>query len=116
MFYVQEVDTLCFVTGRSHASRHTILLGVGTAASISCQSKYYSLFTDIKSNRLHAAHNEACFYICLVQYVLKQCHKLQNLFTLFNISESVCAHKYVNGCLMLSSKLGTRPCRSDGFY
>ena len=64
--YVQEVDTLYFVTGWAYASRHTILLGIGTATSIWCQSKYYSLFANIMSNGHNAAHNEACLYIYLV--------------------------------------------------
>ncbi len=63
---VKEVDILYFVTGWAYASRHTILLRIGTATSISCQSKYYSLFADIMSNGHNAAHNEACLYVLLV--------------------------------------------------
>lgn len=43
---VQRVDILYFVNGWAYASRHTILLGIGTVTSIWCQSKYYSLFTN----------------------------------------------------------------------
>ncbi len=64
--YVLEVDILYFVAGWAYASRHTILLGIGTATSIWCQSKYYSLFTDIMSNGHSAAHDEAYLYVYLV--------------------------------------------------
>lgn len=72
--HIHEVDILYFVTGWAYASRHTILLGIGTATSIWCQSKYYSLFTDIMSSGHNVAHNEACLYIYMVQYVMEQCH------------------------------------------
>lgn len=42
--------------------------------SIWCQSKYYSLFTNIMSNRIKVAHNEGCLYVYLVQYALEQCY------------------------------------------
>lgn len=45
---VQETDVL--YVGRAHAWRHTILLGIGSAMLVCCQSKYYSLFTNIMSN------------------------------------------------------------------
>ena len=68
VFHVQEVEyILYFVTGWVYASRHTILLGIGTAMSIWCQSKYYSLFSDIMSYGHNAAHNEACLYVYLMQ-------------------------------------------------
>lgn len=70
----EEVDTLYFVTGWASASKHTILLEIGTASSIWCQSKYYSLFTDILNNGYYAVHNEICLYVCLVEYELEQCH------------------------------------------
>lgn len=45
---VQETDML--YVGRAYASRHTILLGIGTVVLVCCQSKYCSLFTNIMSN------------------------------------------------------------------
>lgn len=45
---VQEAD-MPYV-GRAYAWRHTIPLGIGTAMLVCCQSKYYSLFTNIMSN------------------------------------------------------------------
>lgn len=93
IFCVPEVDIQHIVAGWAYASRHTILLGIGVAMSIWCQSKYYSLFADIMSNGHNAAHNEACFYVnlvcmCWINAILV---KNSDLLTLLNTCECVCA-------------------------